>query len=120
MRTRIIYLLLIASSFSSLFANVILPVAEAEVQLAMKIIGTEGITATAFSYDIVGLEADATATYLTSGVTQDLHTLVADIKISKRFVELGIKLKWGSNAKYFLFDRTELTYGFIDLSKGKD
>jgi hypothetical protein len=120
MRTRIIILLLITGNFSSLFANVILPVDEAEVHLAMKIIGTEGISATTFSYDIVGLEADATATYLTSGVTLDLNTLVTDIKISKRFVELGIKLNWDNKAKYFLFDRTELTYGFIDLSKGKD
>jgi hypothetical protein len=120
MRTQIIALLLIAGSFSSLLANVILPVTEVEVHLNMKIIGTEGISTTAFSYDIVGLEADATASYLTSGVTQDLHSLVADVKLNKRFVALGIKLKWGNNAKYFLFDRTELTYGYIDLGKGKD
>lgn len=90
------------------------------VHLNMPIINTEEINSNVFYFDIVGLESDATANYLTSGITKDVHSLITDLKLDKNYVKIGIKLKWGESSKYFLFNRTELTYGKIDLTKGKN
>ncbi|MFK7810600.1 MAG: hypothetical protein AB8F74_22525 [Saprospiraceae bacterium] len=91
-----------------------------EVQLDIKIINTEEVASEFFYYDIVGLEEDATVEFLTSGATKDLTSLTANLKLTKTYVRIGIKLRWEKEAKYFLFDRNELTYGMIDLSKGKE
>ncbi|MFT6017689.1 MAG: hypothetical protein ACI9VN_001338 [Patescibacteria group bacterium] len=90
------------------------------VHVNMPIVGTKNIATNVFYYDIVGLESDATAKHLTSGVTKDIHTLITDLKLDKNYVKIGIKLKWGGSSRYFLFNRKELTYGEIDLNKGKN
>ncbi len=90
------------------------------VRINMPIIGTEDIATSVFYYDIVGLEPDATANHLTSGITQDIHALITDLKLDKNYVKIGIKLNWGETSKYFLYNRKELTYGKIDLNKGKN
>lgn len=126
MRTSSITLLLLVGSLNLLFANNTLPFdnetnhAIVNVRLDMPIIGTENINAEIFSFDVVGLESDASAHYLTSGFTKDLNNLIADLKLDKNYVKIGIKLSWGETSKYFLFDKTELTYGQIDWNKGKE
>jgi len=126
MKTLVTILLLCVGNMSMLFANqgplsgVEMENPTTNLRLNMKIIGTENIPAKVFSYDIVGLNADASADYLTNGVTKDITTLIADLELRKNYVKIGIKLKWGSESKYFLFDRKELARGQIDMNKGKE
>jgi len=91
-----------------------------DLRLHLPIIGTKNIAAEVFSYDIVGVEANATAKHLTSGITKDIHTLITDLRLDKNYVKIGIKLKWGENSKYFLLDKEELTTGKLDLKKGRE
>lgn len=126
MRASILLTILIATGTSIGFSNNILPAEcisqhkSIDVLLDIDIINTEEVSSEFFYYDIVGLEKDATAEFLTSGVTKNLTALTANLKLNKTYVKIGIKLKWSNESRYFLFDRNELTYGMIDLLEGKE
>ncbi|HHS95540.1 MAG TPA: hypothetical protein ENJ45_03040 [Phaeodactylibacter sp.] len=124
MRTQAFVLFFLLGLLPMLSAHHILPLeniptTDLEVTLRVNIKGTKKVKAKVFYYDIVGLNADASAKYLSSGVTTDIHHLTTRLSLKSDFVKIGIKLQWGDEERYFLIPRAEFMNATIHLGEGR-